>query len=288
MSKTVSTLLDRTNLGEMTSWKVVSRSEVPGSILFEDAPICPNLAQFNINHVGIMKAVAPYEIFRVNQSGTFMMACLSGVGEVLVDGKWREVTAGQACLLPPFVTNAFRAKENQTWTFAWVRYMEEENKKTIANTSSPVLGEYNSPALQQSILGLRDELESNPSKYVLPAWVNLIHQQVLKFAKPSKLDQRLIKIFTEVSQALEKDWTLIELAGIGNMSPEHLRRLSNQQLGRSPMQQLTFMRMMHAKNLLCNTDKTLSNIANAVGYDSQFSFSNTFLKWIGCRPSEFR
>ena len=279
---------DQTEYGDRTRWRVISREEKADVELLKSSQICSNLGQFNIHHVGIMKALPPFEVFRVHQSGTFMLACVSGAGEVLINGKWKEISTGQACLLPPFVTNAFRAKSNEVWEFSWVRYMEEEDKKTIANTEYPVLGSHNSTALKNAILGLEDELNQSPSKYIVPAWVNLIHQHVLKFAKPAKIDPRLITTLHTISQNLSQDWTLVELADLAGLSQEHLRRISNQQLGRSPMQQLTFMRMMHAKNLLYHADLSLTEIAQAVGYDTQSSFSNTFLKWIGCRPSELR
>ena len=280
--------LDQTQYGEKTTWRVISQEERADITLLKPSKICANLGQFNISHVGIMRALPPFQIFRVHQSGTFMLACTAGLGEVLIDGKWKEVSVNQACLLPPFVTNAFRAKAGEVWEFAWVRYMEEEDKKTIANTDYPTLGQHNSNALKNAILGLEDELNNSPSKYIISSWVNLIHQHVLKFAKPVKIDPRLITSLHAVAQNLSKDWSLLDLADLAGVSQEHLRRMSNQQLGRSPMQQLTFMRMMHAKNLLYQTDLPLTRVAQAVGYESQFSFSNTFFKWIGCRPSELR
>jgi AraC-like DNA-binding protein len=72
------------------------------------------------------------------------------------------------------------------------------------------------------------------------------------------------------------------------MSPEHLRRLCKKELGRSPIQHLTFLRMKHARYLLGTTDDKVEVIAHAVGYESPFTFSNTFKKWVGWRPSELR
>jgi len=53
-----------------------------------------------------------------------------------------------------------------------------------------------------------------------------------------------------VSKDLGRRWTLGELAEIGIVSEEHLRRLCKKQLGRSPMQYLIYLRMMEARNLL--------------------------------------
>ena len=54
------------------------------------------------------------------------------------------------------------------------------------------------------------------------------------------------------------------------------------------MQHLTFLRMQRARHLLSVTDDKVEVIAHSVGFESSFTFSNTFKKWIGWRPSEQR
>lgn len=71
-------------------------------------------------------------------------------------------------------------------------------------------------------------------------------------------------------------------------SGEHLRRLCKKALGRSPMQQLTFLRMEKASQLLLETDEKIETIARMTGYKNAFHFSNVFMEWVGIRPSEFR
>lgn len=235
-----------------------------------------------------MNATHPYEVLRINQSGTFFLACIQGAGEILIDGIWKTIEANQGCVLPPFVTNAFRAKDEQNWEFVWVRYGEDESKKTVANTDSPIHGVYDSAALKTIFNGLKNEITGDCSQIVTSAWVNLAHQQVLKFTKPTHIDKRLLKVLTAVAADPGHDWSLFELAEHGNISSEHLRRLTNQQLGRSPMQQITFMRMMYARKLLSETKHPIDLIAKTVGYKSPFSFSNTFYKWMGYRPSSIR
>jgi len=72
------------------------------------------------------------------------------------------------------------------------------------------------------------------------------------------------------------------------MSEEHLRRMCKKQLGRSPVQQLTFLRMQRACELLATTEEKVDTIAHQVGYSSGAHFSNAFTKWVGVRPSEYR
>ncbi len=54
------------------------------------------------------------------------------------------------------------------------------------------------------------------------------------------------------------------------------------------MHQVTYLRMRRATELLAITERTIESIAQEVGYQNPFVFSNSFTKWIGWRPSEYR
>jgi AraC-like DNA-binding protein len=254
----------------------------------QDAPVCPLLAQHQIIHVGVMEARSPFEIVRTNQSGTFMMACLSGEGSILVDGSWKSVKAGEACLLPPFVANALKCVGNKAWTFCWVRYLESKETAPIVSSISPVRGEYNSSPLNFAIEGLFAECGVKGSIALEHQWVELIHQYVIRFAQPHQADDRLWKLWQRVEAQLSYPWSLAEMAELACVSGEHLRRLCKKALGRSPMQQLTFLRMQRASQLLSETDEKIETVARMTGYKNAFHFSNVFVDWVGVRPSEFR
>lgn len=48
------------------------------------------------------------------------------------------------------------------------------------------------------------------------------------------------------------------------------------------------MRMERAAAMIASSEAKIETIAEAVGYESAFSFSNAFLRLFGCRPSEYR
>ena len=280
--------LDKSIYGSESHWFSIA-TEVNNERLFlKGSAICSELTQHGIEHIGIMQAKAPYEILRFYQQGSFLLACIEGEGEVLIDGGWKRVKAGQACLLAPYMTNGLRAVEGIEWKFAWVRYAEEPRMKSVANRHRPTRGVFQCQSLSDIICGLRNELQQNPHDPVVSCWVSLLQQQVLKFVTPIQIDERLCTIWSAVLKNLANDWTLFALAQIGHISEEHLRRLNNKQLGRSPMQYLIYLRMVEARQKLLESDATIESICHEVGYKNPFSFSNTFEKWMGCRPSALR
>ena len=253
-----------------------------------EQPVCQLLTQHHNAHVGLMEAPQDFQMLRPDQSGTFMLACYEGSGMVLADGQWRQVSAGQACLLPPFVTNAMKTTGRMPWRMCWVRYLESRESNPIVSAGSPVLGAYDPQPLFHAISGLHAECAGLNTPANLHLWTELIHSYVLRFAQPHQADARLWKLWDAVEKSLDHPWTLEELAARACVCKEHLRRLCRDELGRSPMQHVTFLRMQRARHLLSTTDDKVESITRQIGYMNPHTFSNTFKKWIGWRPSEHR
>jgi AraC-like DNA-binding protein len=249
---------------------------------------CPALGPHGIAHVGVADAVVPYTMVRTDLPGAYFLACFSGEGRILLDGRWQRCTAGMACLAPPHVLHAFHAVPRHHWGFVWVRYDAQSGHGPLINASAPVLARFPVEPVRAAIEGLYHEVHGGNQPSSLHHWVELIHGYLVRFAQPWHLEDRLARLWEAVAERPGHDWSLTELARRAHCSGEHLRRLCRQQIGRTPMQQVTYLRLRHAANLLTETQDKLEVIATAVGYANPFVFSNTFKKWTGWRPSEYR
>jgi AraC-like DNA-binding protein len=193
-----------------------------------------------------------------------------------------------ACLAPPRVLNAFHAVPGHRWHFCWVRYFEPPGAAPVVNAGSPVKTRCNPTLLHSAILGLLAETAGAGEGRLLHHWVELIHAEAQRLAKPWHVNERLAQMWTRVASDLARPWSAAELARMAHCSTEHLRRLCLRELGRSPMQQVTYMRVQRAAELLQESDDKLAAIATMIGYSDAFVLSKTFKKWIGSTPSEYR
>jgi AraC-like DNA-binding protein len=119
-------------------------------------------------------------------------------------------------------------------------------------------------------------------------WVNLIHAVVMTFARPHRADESLWRLWEKVAAHPAEDWSLERLAKESHHSREQLRRLCQKELGRSPHNQVIYLRMKRAAELLSTTDDKVDTIARDVGYENPFVFSTTFKRWVGWSPSDYR
>lgn len=249
---------------------------------------CPALRWYHIRHVGIADASTPYRMVRTHLSGAYLLACFEGEGRILLDGRWRACKNAMACLAPPHVLHAFHCIPKARWGFCWVRYEHPDPQQRFMSSASPVLAAFDGLPLRRAIHGLHDEMNAARDPVAIQHWVELIQHYVLRFAHPWHVNNPLATLWDAVDQKLGERWSIERLCRLAHCSDEQLRRLCHRHLGRSPMHQVMYLRMKRAAVLLEQSHDKIQHVAEAVGYSNPFTFSNTFKKWIGWAPSEYR
>jgi two-component system response regulator YesN len=82
--------------------------------------------------------------------------------------------------------------------------------------------------------------------------------------------------------------TLEVIAEKLHITPVHLSVVFKRETGMNYSKYLAAVRIEKSKALLKQPDMNLSQVANAVGYDSTSYFSNLFRKHTGLKPAEYR
>lgn len=85
-----------------------------------------------------------------------------------------------------------------------------------------------------------------------------------------------------------EDIDMASLASSFGFSSAYLSKIFNRFEGTSPVKYLTSLRINEARHLLLNTNLTIKEVGERVGYDDQFYFSNVFRKTTGSSSSVFR
>lgn len=83
-------------------------------------------------------------------------------------------------------------------------------------------------------------------------------------------------------------WRLEALAAMAGVSPNHLATLFAREVGLAPHAYLIRVRVAKAKELLRDTDLTVTRIAHDLGFHSSQHFARTFRRIVGQTPSAFR
>lgn len=284
-----SELIEKHIFGEKTSLRCVRSSLEDHRQWLGNQPVCESLAHYQILHAGIMQAHFPYEVVRTWQEGAFFIVTLSGSGRILVNGAWHHCGEGQACLLPAYTTNAFHCiDDNHGWNFCWVRYQHPDQQIPLIASAEPIINHFNADPFYAAMQGLLTEGQQEHRDAISKQWALLVHTYVREFVAPHRSDDRLWRLWNAIEHNLGYDWTLDLMATKACLSSEHLRRLCKAQHGRSPMQQVRWLRMHRAASMLVTTDYKIEAIAYDVGYKNPIVFSTAFKKHFQLQPSKYR
>ena len=101
---------------------------------------------------------------------------------------------------------------------------------------------------------------------------------------PSRLDRSIRYIHTHLRYELSVE----ALAAMEFLGVSRYRELFRQETGTSPSEYVASLRTERAKYLLSQTDMTIAEIAEAVGYENRQYFQNVFRTRVGITPGKFR
>lgn len=96
---------------------------------------------------------------------------------------------------------------------------------------------------------------------------------------------RLAALIRENSGSLP---SIKELADQAGYTADHFARLFESVVGQSPQAYAVQVRINRARQLLLSTDLSVSEIADALGYQDVFFFSRQFKQKVGVPPSRYR
>ncbi len=98
----------------------------------------------------------------------------------------------------------------------------------------------------------------------------------------------LNKVLCLLHESPELNWTLASLAEVCNMSRSKFTARFKESVGVTPMKYLLARRMFKAKQLISQTQYSLTSISEMVGYQSESSFKSAFKQFFGKTPSNYR
>jgi len=100
-------------------------------------------------------------------------------------------------------------------------------------------------------------------------------------------DEHLRRALTLIHESPERPWSVEDLARASGMSRSTFSERFRERVGETPMRYLTRWRMRLAQSLLA-TNASLGEIAEQVGYDSEWAFAKAFKRVFGEGPGATR
>jgi AraC-like DNA-binding protein len=236
---------------------------------------------------------------RSTMRGCQLSCTLSGEGIFRIGKQEIRLTPGMAFLqCHNDRRNAYRypADGREPWRFLWIAF----SSKAAENIARAVNREYGYifrlPLDSGIVKKLKNYEHYNGRLQVItPLEGATIFMDVitrlanLESRREETVSSELIRLAHEYIYAhLEDDIDIRAIAAHLGISREHLARVFKQQLGESPSSYLHRKKMMRACKLLLETNLTVSEVGDKLGYASGAAFIRTFKQHLQMTPGQLR
>lgn len=264
----------------------------------------------NLNHstldlylstCGIQNCVGRHS-FGPGKRDSYILHFISdGRGCFKCNGRVYELSRGDVFLVMPDTEVYYEADEHNPWSYMWVGF---NGIKALSYLESAGLGNDNITSkcentslifsfVQQMImyrhLTLANELKREAA--LLQIFSVMMEEYRGTLPKEERYDY---PYHIYVEQALDyihhnykSNIKINDLALYIGIDRSYLTNIFKSETKMSPQEYLLNYRMEQSKNLLRNSDKKIGEVAEAVGYHDQLTFSKMFKKFVGVSPRDY-
>ncbi|GAA1972186.1 AraC family transcriptional regulator [Microbacterium pumilum] len=229
---------------------------------------------------------------------TIVMVCTDGAGWVEVaDQNPERVERGDAVVLPSGIRHRYQADRQDPWTIWWAHVTgdvaDDFVSAILKDGAGPVVrlrDVYSAvQALEEAVTALEeDETMSMLVIAAGAAWRVLAQVLASRLQGAGPANDRIRHVQEYLRSNLDTTFSVPELAAMAGLSTSHFSALFRTAAETSVKEYLKRLRSARARELLLTTDLTVTQIANAVGYEDALYFSRQFRAVNGVSPTQFR
>ena len=223
----------------------------------------------------------------------------AGEGVFEWEGHQREqVMAGDIILLRPGLWHRYQPDSETGWSESWVGFQGEYAKRLVEKffpEDKALLKVGHSGELLRKLHAIVEMMQNAPAGYRQM----MAGETVAALARVRSLVMRADKLINEHEQKMDRaryyllahaaeEIDLEALASELGMSYSRFRNLFRKHTGSSPRKYQLDIRMNRAMELLRESERNVSEIAEVLGFSSVYYFSRLFKQRTGKTPVEFR
>lgn len=202
---------------------------------------------------------------------------------------------GSFILFRPFEKQKHIYTENSTGEFYYIHFNAPDSLELFGFKSSVVYTSKPSSEVREIFEEIIEELQAKQPEYEricvskLFNVIALLERKSEKYTNPRRqYSDKISFVIQRMNTDFDKNYTLSEYARMCSMSKFHFLRVFKEITGSSPIEYRNKIRFERAKELLEDSNESVSEIGRSIGYDSNAYFCDAFKKRTGMSPVQYR
>ena len=218
-----------------------------------------------------------------------LVITISGSANFSLNGMCYEVNKKVVLHAGPMMEIAIKVTSDEPWHYVVLHYKSTENIGSYKHTHfSMEIGEQ--PKMEDFVQQIiqADKIPGDLHKLKCKSLFLHIVETMLSCAKLKTSCNVVDQAINYMTQNYAQPIAIAQIAEEVGCDRRRLAYLFDKQVGLSPIQFLTEIRLKHSRDLLCTTKMPIKEIAERVGYQDAFYFCRVFKKQYEMTPSEYR
>ena len=229
---------------------------------------------------------------RKNPEFTIIEYVFKGEGTIVVDGKKTDVKTDQIYILPAGISHKYYADSQKPWAKIFMNLTGNLAQSLLVNYNLNKQYVFTAPALKELFekimqTSFADIPEAVKQAKLVSLYVEILHR-LHQLNTESKKSNEAVQLKNYLDENYHKVISNTELAAHIYRSPDYCLKLFKREFGTTPYDYQINNKIRIACSLLQQTKKSVSEIAEFIGYQNPHYFTSMFKAKMGITPTEYR
>lgn len=247
---------------------------------------------FYITLAGITYPDPTYHITRTRADISVIEYVTDGDGYVILDGKTHHVCRDMIYFLPQGKRHNYYSDSKNPFTKIFLNVSGDFCERLVFayGLSGKCFFDGNGlkPTFEKIVSVIRSDMPDGDVQAILQGIFIEIISRLSVAMRETKHSDEALKLKNFIDSNPERIVSSNELSKIIFRSQDYCQKLFSREFNTTPYAYQLERKMQTAKSLLADTNLSVGEIAEKLGYSDIHYFSNLFYKKCGCRPSIYR
>ncbi|MCH5210903.1 MAG: AraC family transcriptional regulator [Oscillospiraceae bacterium] len=213
----------------------------------------------------------------------------SGCGILRIGDTKYTIRSGEIFLIKPNQLTYYEADAENPWLYRWIEFNGSMSERILSEFDNPVISDYDDSIIGEKIKAFIN-MGKIPFETAMEKFWAVIAALTLNSTDSVGIRSRDYVQMAElyIKNNINKKITVNDISAHVGINRSYLSRLFKEYKNISPQQYLATARMNTAAQYLKNTDISIVEVAQSVGYSDYHIFNKVFHRYFNTSPSEWR